>query len=508
MISTVLNSSTSIFKLAEDFVQSRKNANNLALLVEFLASKSNVNSKLTNCSILALQTIFTHALAERNRRRGEDCGDAENKYQEWIFSKYEEAIPLLLNVLKGTKHPYSVREQAMVTYVNLIKLESLYVNKPDSKDVFCLPKLKYYNLLKTVVSSKKAESRKSKVQTKLLNRLSEFTALHDVALQTWVSCVTLTKCDKKVPTETKISNILQLLKTTAIPSLNARDKNPDQLIFPNRAKKIPRKFFSKKLPHAIDGVWDNIKKWHHTESTLHETLLLLIEKIMDNLSQPKMLTDFLMTSLNYGGALSLLSLQGIFNLIQKHNIEYPDVYSKLYSLFTPDILRTKYKQRLFFLSDLFLSSTHIPESLVAAFAKRLSRLALTASTTDALIIIRFVGNLLIRHKSVQKMIHNPEGGYVDCDPYVEDEADPCNSKAIHSCLWELKSLQNHLVPGVAIAARFIDDKLPTVEWDLADVLETKYCEVFEKEMNKKAKEITLNFIPPTNEVLEKLKRTF
>jgi hypothetical protein len=58
--------------------------------------------------------------------------------------------------------------------------------------------------------------------------------------------------------------------------------------------------FSKKLPQAIDGVWNNIKKWHHTEATMHETLLLLIEKIMDNVSQPKLLTDFLMTSLEYG----------------------------------------------------------------------------------------------------------------------------------------------------------------------------------------------------------------
>jgi hypothetical protein len=37
--------------------------------------------------------------------------------------------------------------------------------------------------------------------------------------------------------------------------------------------------------------------------------------------------------------------------------EYPNIYAKLYSLFTPEILHTKYKQRLFYLADLFLTST-------------------------------------------------------------------------------------------------------------------------------------------------------
>jgi U3 small nucleolar RNA-associated protein 19 len=56
-------------------------------------------------------------------------------------------------------------------------------------------------------------------------------------------------------------------------------------------------------------------------------------------------------------------------------------------------------------------SSHLPEALVAAFAKRLGRLALTANTTDVLIIIPFIGNLLIRHKGLQKMIHSIEGGF-------------------------------------------------------------------------------------------------
>ncbi|XP_059470197.1 nucleolar complex protein 4 homolog B [Neocloeon triangulifer] len=490
-----------IFKLSEDFIESRKNSNNLSTIVDLLSTQE---GKLLNCCILSLQTMFTHSLLETKSIVTTEAG---GKYREWILKNYEEAMPILLTIIKSIKHPYSVREQAMVTYVNLLKIETLHVNKPQN-DAFCLPKLKYYNLLKVLVASKKTKAVKNKVQTKLISRFSEFTAMPDVALQTWVSCVTLTKCDKKLPDEGKMRNILHLLDKTMIPKGMSKEENSEEPFVSKKVHDLPRKAVGKKLTRAVDGVWENMKKWHHNEGTMHETLLLLIEKMMDSMSKPKLLTDFFMASLDYGGALSLLSLQGVFNLIQKHNIEYPDIYSKLYSLFTPEMLRTRYKQRLFYLSDLFLTSTHIPEALVAAFAKRLGRLSLTASATDILIMIPFIGNLLIRHKGIQKMIHSIEGGYVEVDPFVESETDPCKSRAIESCFWELKSLQSHLVPPVAIAARFIDEKLPTVEWDLADVLEIKYGDVFEKEMNKKAKEITLNFIPPTSEVLEKLKRNF
>lgn len=115
-----------------------------------------------------------------------------------------------------------------------------------------------------------------------------------------------------------------------------------------------------------------------------------------------------------GGAVSLLALQGMFTLIQKHNITYPNVYEKLYSMFEPEIFHTKFKARLFYLADIFLSSTHLPEGLVAAFVKRLARLSIVAPPQDAVIILYFIGNLLMRHAGLKKLICAPnetEGKY-------------------------------------------------------------------------------------------------
>lgn len=102
--------------------------------------------------------------------------------------------------------------------------------------------------------------------------------------------------------------------------------------------------------------------------------------------------------------MSLLALQGVFTLIQKHNITYPNVYEKLYSMFEPEIFHTKYKARLFYLADIFLSSTHLPENLVAAFMKRLARLSLIAPPQDTVIMLQFIGNLLLRHLGLKRLI--------------------------------------------------------------------------------------------------------
>lgn len=73
--------------------------------------------------------------------------------------------------------------------------------------------------------------------------------------------------------------------------------------------------------------------------------------------------------------------------------------------FQPDILHVKYRARFFYMSDLFLSSSHLPSYLVAAFVKRLARMALTAPPNALLVVFPFISNLLIRHKGLTKMIH-------------------------------------------------------------------------------------------------------
>jgi U3 small nucleolar RNA-associated protein 19 len=151
----------------------------------------------------------------------------------------------------------------------------------------------------------------------------------------------------------------------------------------------------------------------------------------------------------------------------------------------------------------------LPEALVAAFAKRLSRLTLVALPEDILIILLFIGNLILRHPGLKCLINHPpysplrHGGY---DPFLMEERDPFQSNALNSSLWEVNSLQNHILPSIAAAARFIHEPLPSIENDLAAVLERTGGHIFDCEIKKKVKNIMLTFERPTSMALPKGER--
>lgn len=52
-----------------------------------------------------------------------------------------------------------------------------------------------------------------------------------------------------------------------------------------------------------------------------------------------------------------------------------------------------------------------------------------------------------------------------------DERDPVQSGALDSSLWEIASLQQHVIPSIAQAAKLISNPLPKCEWNLSTYLE-------------------------------------
>ncbi|XP_017055094.1 nucleolar complex protein 4 homolog isoform X2 [Drosophila ficusphila] len=262
-----------------------------------------------------------------------------------------------------------------------------------------------------------------------------------------------------------------------------------------------QKFNLEQNQRRLNELWLVIMaKGGEVDEKLHrQILVVLLERVINHLEDPIQLTDFLMDSLHqFDGPIALLALQGIFTLMQKQNITYPDVYEKLYNMFYPRMFFNKYKARLFYLADIFLTSTHLPENLVAAFVKRLARLALQSPTEDAVIMMRFVCNLLLRHTGLQKLIRASHAVDEISDPYNEMESDPVKSEAINSSLWEITLLQKHVVPEVANAARFINSSLPVMEFDLGPLLDRKEFNVFDDELQSKAKQFALNYERPAN----------
>lgn len=194
-------------------------------------------------------------------------------------------------------------------------------------------------------------------------------------------------------------------------------------------------------------------------------LLNLIPKLFDQMANPLFLADFLTSCLDFDQMLDIqiLSLKAIFLLLQKHGLDYPNYYTKLYGLLVPQyqaktgqtisVFTFSLTEKVKFLRllDLSLRSPKLPSRLIAAFIKRLIRLVMCSgichSQADKMFVISFIANMIKRHPRCVRLIHRKnkrtkENLTFESDPYREHEKDPNKARALKSSLWELDSLIN------------------------------------------------------------------
>lgn len=242
----------------------------------------------------------------------------------------------------------------------------------------------------------------------------------------------------------------------------------------------------------VQDAWLAVLRNKHDESRRKTLLRSMSRNIAPWFLKPELLMDFLTDSYNQGGAISLLALSGLFYLIQVRNLDYPQFYTKLYSLLDADFLHSKHRSRSFRLFETFLSSTHLPSTLIASFMKRLSRLALTAPPAAIVVIVPFIYNLLKAHPTCTFMLHReipqppPQqaSSPVFTDPFDITEQDPSLTGAIDSSLWELESLQSHYHPNVASIARIVSEQFTKMSYNLEDFLDHSYQGLVQAELGR------------------------
>lgn len=221
---------------------------------------------------------------------------------------------------------------------------------------------------------------------------------------------------------------------------------------------------------------------HQLPPSIYKRSLIFIDKFaLQHFAQPLELADFLIASFETGGIISLCSLSPLYILMGKCNLEYQNFYHQLYKLLTPAVTYANHRAQFLFWCDLFLTSSHISAAIVASFVKKLARLALESQPDTISIVLPFIGNLLIRHPTIQTMMVRFQQTDPMSDPFQPDETNPELTKAIDSCLWELNLLQNHFVSSIAKVAKQIATDLPKFEWNLSEVFETNLDDVIEVE---------------------------
>ncbi|PPR02866.1 hypothetical protein CVT24_002291 [Panaeolus cyanescens] len=209
--------------------------------------------------------------------------------------------------------------------------------------------------------------------------------------------------------------------------------------------------------------------------------------VLPHLTRPFLVMDWISSCVDLGGSVGLLALNALFVLIKEYNLDYPSFYTRLYAFLDRDVLHLKHRARFFRLTELFLSSTHLPAALLASFIKRLSRLSLSAPPAAIVMIIPFTYNVLKRHPALMYMIHRVDDSDEGNDPFVATETDPMNTNAIDSSLWELMTHATHYHAPVSTMAKIFSEAFTKPNYGMEDFLDHTYNTLFETEINRKIK---------------------
>ncbi|RDB30772.1 hypothetical protein Hypma_005736 [Hypsizygus marmoreus] len=209
--------------------------------------------------------------------------------------------------------------------------------------------------------------------------------------------------------------------------------------------------------------------------------------VLPHLTRPVLVMDWVGASVDYGGTVGLLALNALFVLMKDYNLDYPSFYTRLYAFLDRDVLHLKHRARFFRMTELFLSSTHLPANLLASFIKRLSRLSLTAPPAAIVMVIPFTYNILKRHPALMTMIHRTDVEDSSDDPFLPLEPNPLNTQAQLSSLWELVSHRSHYHAAVSTLAKIFSEAFTKPSYAMEDFLDHTYSTLFETEANRKIK---------------------
>lgn len=262
------------------------------------------------------------------------------------------------------------------------------------------------------------------------------------------------------------------------------------------------KFFTPKAyRRAFTRVWAAVLSLPLSNARKLAIMRAMPDDILPIVSQAWMFSDFLINAFDLGGVYALYALKGLFILMTKHGIDYPHLYTKLYSLLTVDMLHSKIRSRFLELFGLLLTSTRLPAYLVASFIKKSSRLLLVVPAPTMNFLIVTIYNLMKSHPEAMVLVHRtksmdfqsssnhtPENLemlkrlYEGLDPFLDSEPDPSKTNALYSSCWELKIVQEHFFPSVATDAEIFqrEMKLPSRDW--GPQCSKSYLKFFQKEV--------------------------
>ncbi|XP_063545827.1 nucleolar complex protein 4 homolog [Cydia strobilella] len=486
-----------LFAKAELILDSKKNANVLCEVLEMF----NKDEKNYTPLLLTVELIFTSLLKrgemyEQGKGTGPDGGNPGLIHVRWLRENYHLAFNRVLDCMSRGEE--SSRKQALSSCLKMLAVEG---ENPTLSihGIMCFPEWRLKSIFEVILDPKQSQS----VFIRYLEFFAEYRDFQQNALKVLADL----KYNMS-PSDIYVQNYLELFDMIMKPGLNQNER-PQQ----------PERYYDKKVYTAdsylirrdrmvsdifdpdickknINRCWGFCMQWplRANETNHRRALVVLVDRIMPYLTKPVLVTDFLCDSLDCGSAIGMIALRGVMELVIEHDIDFPDIYDRLYGMFEPDMFATRSKRRLIHITDVFLSSTRVPETIIASFAKRLARLALVASPEDAQELLRLIANMVYRHPGLKRMLKNDQPAILPQDPFEMEESRANATNAIQSSLWEVAALKQHFTPEVCASAAKVlaladsgaqpPDLLPSFSDEMQ----------FEGEIKKRFRTIAMNFV--------------
>ncbi|MCJ1251565.1 hypothetical protein MMC30_008800 [Trapelia coarctata] len=461
--------------LENQILESRRYYNNIAILIDYVRHRdTNVNQ--ASLAIVALCRIFSRLMASGMMEKPGQQVESEVVITDWLNERFYEYRALLMDSLADGRH---VEQKACLELLmQLSKEEAACLNL----DGDLLGRRGTFPMILQVLTTASCSDqvRGSFVE----NYLQKF---DDIIVFTFRQIANIL-ADSDDSTDL---NGLIFVMIAIKPAPWQKEHGKD--IYYNIPKANSGLCSAKAQKRAAQDAWILVLKGDITKAQRKTLLGVMSHRVVPWFARPELLMDFLTDSFDVGGSTSLMALSGLFSLVQEKNLDYPQFYTKLYSLLDPHILHSKHRSRFLRLLDTSLASTHLPALLVASFIKRLGRLCLHAPPSAIVAILPWIYNLFKKHPTCTFMIHREVHG-ADMeetlvnpgmkDPFRMDETDPIGTGAIDSSLWEIETLQSHYHPNVATIARIISEQFTKQGYSVEDFLDHSYGSMLDAELSK------------------------
>ncbi|ABN67182.2 predicted protein [Scheffersomyces stipitis CBS 6054] len=490
-----------IHSLIDEVHKSSKFNNLVELLNQYRIIKATLvlsNDEKTEISArqltFSLFKCFSNLIKEGKLVAKKSDDDNRKLLVKWLVNKYNTFVDTSCDfIVSKFAEETSLQLDMLEILLNLIKIESQHF-KSGSNDLF-FPNTTYRKIVESLLLSENGDilSDGSSDNFIVLEFVDKFKKHWDLQFYFFNNFGEVLEDWKNTKTDSQLraifANFLTLTRNELLFTQDAEELENQSTWIQRKLPSIAYKQSTFKTQYQ--KAFLQVLSYPLQLSQYKSILLILHKRIIPNMAQPQSIMDFLTDCYDISDdpAIPILALNSLYELMRKYNLEYPDFYTKLYSLLTPELLYIRYRSRFFRLCDLFLTSTHLSSNLVASFIKKLARLSLGASASGVVIVIPFIYNLLKRHPTCMIMLHNIEGSKAEdySDPYDYNEKDPLKTNAVRSSLWELETLMSHYHPNIATLAKVFGEPFRKHSYNMEDFLDWSYLTLLDSEKTRKYK---------------------